>query len=394
MQIEKFQYMMKKFFSARWKALITAMALCLPLTAVQADLIKMKDVAGREIQLEQPAQRIILADSRILQALQLVKPENTFQSVIALDDALKTKAPDLYNLYTKSYPQLAKLPVFQNPLLTDFSVEKAIMLHPDLIIFDVAAEKKLASSGAMEQLAALKIPVAFTDFRLHPLTNSTVSIRLLGQALGNKQAAEDYIQFYQSRLDMIRQRTASLRDEQRPSVFIERHAGMTGEECCFTYGAGSFGEFIQLAGGKNIGSTLFKGKNGVMSLEQLISSNPDMYLMTGADWGSTYHQSIGVPLGYNADRALSQQRMQKLMERQGISVLKAAQDKQVMAVYHQYYDNPMNVLAVEAIAKFLHPDLFTDLDPQADIQMVHEKFMHQPFNGTFWLMLPTPQTQP
>ena len=378
---------MKKIFSVCWKTLIAATALALPLFSAQADVITMKDVSGRDIQLEQPAKRIILADSRALQALQLVQPDSAFQSIIALDDSLKTKAPDLYALYMKAQPQLAKLPVFQNPFMTDFSVEKAITLHPDLIIFDAGVEKKLESSGAMQQLAALNIPVAFIDFRLHPLTNTTTSIRLLGKALGNEKAAEDYIQFYQARLNKIKQRTSALTNAQRPNVFIERHAGMTGEECCFTYGAGSFGEFIQVAGGNNIGSKLFKGKNGVMSLEQLITSNPDAYLMTGADWGSTYHQSIGVPLGYNADRALSLKRMQNLLKRQGISVLKSTQDQRVMTVYHQYYDNPMNILAVEAIAKFLHPDLFADLDPQADIQMVHEKFMHQPLKGVFWLAL-------
>jgi len=379
---------MKKFFPSSWKSLLAAVALCLPLTTVQAEVIKMKDVAGRDIQLEHPAKRIILADSRALQALQLVQPDNPFQSVIALDDSLKTKAPDLYSLYMKSQPQLAKLPVFQNPYMSDFSVEKAIVLNPDLIIFDAGVEKKLVGSGAMKQLAALNIPVAFIDFRLHPLANTTISIRLLGQALGNKKAAEDYIQFYQSRLDSITQRTASLTAAQRPKVFIERHAGMTGEECCFTYGAGSFGEFIRVAGGDNIGSALFKGKNGVMSLEQLIASNPDAYLMTGADWGNTYHQSIGVPLGYHADRDLSLKRIQALLTRQGVNVLNATKEQRVMAVYHQFYDSPLNVLVVEAIAKFLHPELFGDLDPQADIQMVHEKFMQQPLNGLFWLALP------
>ncbi|MGX6610263.1 ABC transporter substrate-binding protein [Enterobacter kobei] len=284
-------------------------------------------------------------------------------------------------------PVAIQLPVFQNPYFSDFSVERAIVLNPDLIIFDVGVQRKLAESGALTQLGAIGIPVAFIDFRLHPLTNTTTSIRLLGQALGKEKAAENYIQFYQNRLTLIKQRTASLSDSQRPRVFIERHAGMTGEECCFTYGSGSFGEFIQVAGGNNLGSAFFAGKNGTLSLEQLIASNPETYLLTGADWGDTYQQSMGIPLGYDADKNLAQQRMKHLLARKGISILSAVQNHRVMAVYHQFYDSPLNILVVEAIAKFLHPKLFDDIEPQTDSEAIHTNMLKQPLNGMMWLSL-------
>ncbi|HHD2904702.1 ABC transporter substrate-binding protein [Enterobacter kobei] len=377
--------MIKRILScARWWIATTIIIFC-SLTPVQAGT--MTDAAGRTIVLKHPAKRIIFADSRALQALQLVDPDNPFDTVIAWDDSLKTKAPDLYALYNKNWPQLAKLPVFQNPYFSDFSVERAIVLNPDLIIFDVGVQRKLAESGALTQLGAIGIPVAFIDFRLHPLTNTTTSIRLLGQALGKEKAAENYIQFYQNRLTLIKQRTASLSDSQRPRVFIERHAGMTGEECCFTYGSGSFGEFIQVAGGNNLGSAFFAGKNGTLSLEQLIASNPETYLLTGADWGDTYQQSMGIPLGYDADKNLAQQRMKHLLARKGISILSAVQNHRVMAVYHQFYDSPLNILVVEAIAKFLHPKLFDDIEPQTDSEAIHTNMLKQPLNGMMWLSL-------
>ena len=258
-------------------------------------------------------------------------------------------------------------------------------MKPDLIIFDAGVKKKLEESRVLEQLTKIGVPVVFIDFRLHPLTNTVPSIRLLGQALGNEQQTEGFLHFYQSRIDMINQRVATLTDQQKPKVFIERHAGMTGEECCFTYGKGSVGEFIQTAGGVNLGSALFAGKSGTINLEQLITSKPDAYLMTGADWSSSFKESIGVPLGYNADAALSAQRLDKLMARNGVNVLDSIKQHRVLAVYHQYYDSPLNIFAIEAIAKFLHPELFKDLDPQADLDMVHKEFLHQPSKGLFWL---------
>jgi iron complex transport system substrate-binding protein len=66
-------------------------------------------------------------------------------------------------------------------------------------------------------------------------------------------------------------------------------------------------------------------------------------------------------------------------------VLDSIKQHRVLAVYHQYYDSPLNIFAIEAIAKFLHPELFKDLDPQADLERVHKEFLHQPSKGLFWL---------
>ena len=369
------------------KSLSALLLLCLgSLTAsALAQPITLTDVTGREVVLPKPAERVILADSRALQALQIVTPADPFKSIIAWDNSLKTKAPDLFALYRKTYPQLDKLPMLENAYLSDFSVEKTVTMRPDLIIFDAGVQARLAESGVLTQLGKIGIPVVFIDFRLHPLTNTVPSIRLLGQALDGEKRAETFISFYQSRLDMINKRVSTLSEAQKPRGFIERHAGMTGEECCFTFGKGSFGEFIDVAGGVNLGSALFAGKSGTINLEQLITSKLDAYLLTGADWSDTFKQSIGVPLGYNADAALSAQRLTQLMARNGVNLLEPVKKGRVMAIYHQYYDSPLNLFAIEAIAKFLHPQLFDDLDPQADLERVHKEFLAQPYHGLFWL---------
>lgn len=160
---------------------------------------------------------------------------------------------------------------------------------------------------------------------------------------------------------------------------------MTGNECCSTFGKGSFGQFIAEAGGNNVGSQLFPEMGGEINVEQLISSNPDFYLMTGADWSRGHKGSVAVPLGYNTDTATTHEKLTHLMGRTGISILKSVQGKKVMAVYHQFYDSPLNVVAVEAIAKFLHPELFADLDPQADLEMIHQKYTAIDYSGVFWV---------
>ncbi len=349
--------------------------------------ITVTDIAGREVTVNAPVSRVMLADSRVLVALNILHPQSPLKGIIAWDDALIKKAPDLSAAYSKKFPELSKIPVFPNPYTTDFSVEKALVAQPDLLIFDIGLQSKLTESGTLSLLEKSGLPVIFIDFRQYPLKNTMPSMTLLGQVFGEPQQAEAFNQFYQQRLDLIRSKVATLDKGQRPSVFIERAAGISGEDyCCKTFGNGNFGEFVEIAGGNNLGSQWFStGMGGEINEEQLIHSNPDYYLMTAADWDSTRKGSSSVPLGYMGDKAKSQARLTKLMERPKLRSLSAYQNKQVLALYQQYYDTPFNIIAVEAIAKFLHPNLFTELDPQADSDYLHKTFTALEGDGVFWV---------
>ncbi|HEC2573607.1 TroA family protein [Raoultella ornithinolytica] len=115
-------------------------------------------------------------------------PDNPFAQLIARDNPLKTKAPDLDSLYLAKSPQLKQLPMLGNAYLTDFSVERAVQMQPDLNVFDFGVRGKLKESRVLDLLAAIGIPVVFIDFRLRPLTNSVTSKRLLGKVLGGGDA--------------------------------------------------------------------------------------------------------------------------------------------------------------------------------------------------------------
>jgi len=347
--------------------------------------IKVTDVAGREVTLNSPAKRVILADGRALLALNVLHPQDPLENIIAWDNSLKVKAPDIFEAYSKKFPQASKIQMFENPYSSDFNVEQAVVMQPDLVIFDLGILPKLKSSGVLSQLEKIGIPVLIIDFRQQPLVNTIPSMKLLGEVFDQQERADAYIKFYQQRMDLVEQRIATLQPNQRPSVFIERSAGIRPGECCNTFGKGSYGQFIEAAGGDNIGSKLFPEMGGQVNMEQIITANPDYYLMTGGDWGRSQRKTESVPLGYVADKASSQQKFDALLNRTGINVLPAIKNKRVMAIYHQFYDSPFNFLAVEAIAKFLHPTLFTDIDPQADIESVHRDYTALDSSGVFWL---------
>ncbi|WP_340614553.1 ABC transporter substrate-binding protein [Xenorhabdus thailandensis] len=367
------------------KYFLSALFILLPIYA-QAEKITVEDIVGREVTVNTPVKRAILADSRMVIALNILHPSEPLKGIAAWDNALEKKSPDLATAYEKKFPQLSKIPVFPNPYTSDFNVEKAMMYKPDLVIFDIGLKSKLDNSNTINLLEKIGVPVIFIDFRQHPLSNTVPSMRLLGKVFKQEENANKFIQFYESRLSIINKRIAALSPKQIPRVFIERHAGMLGtENCCNTFATNSFGEFVTTAGGNNMGSKWFSGMGGKINEEQLLATNPDYYLMTVADWDTVHSNSQSVPLGYTGELATSEKRFQKLLSRPKLKILKSYREKRVMAIYHQYYDTPFNIIAVEAIAKWLHPDLFKDIDPNADNTYVHQTFTALDGSGVFWI---------
>ena len=81
---------------------------------------------------------------------------------------------------------------------------------------------------------------------------------------------------------------------------------------------------------------------------------------------------------------LARQSLQRSLQRPQIRNLQAVQQGRAFAIWHHFYNSPFNVAAVQAMAKWLHPTLFADLDPRQTLQEMHRRF--QPFDvqGEYW----------
>ncbi|HHB1778790.1 TPA: ABC transporter substrate-binding protein, partial [Serratia odorifera] len=94
----------------------------------------------------------------------------------------------------------------------------------------------------------------------------------------------------------------------------------------------------------------------------------------------------GVGPGADVDEA--EKRLQALMMRPAFKTLPVAHNGNVHAIWHQFYDSPYQFVAIQAIAKWLHPELFKDLDPDATFREFHQKFLPLPYKPGYWVSLP------
>jgi iron complex transport system substrate-binding protein len=224
--------------------------------------------------------------------------------------------------------------------------------------------------------------VLFLDFFSQPFENLETSLRVLGQVTGRTGQAERFIEMRRSRLRRIVERLRGARPP-RPNVFVEAHAGIS-EDCCNSPGKGNIGDYVELVGGHNIGADVLPGPTGRLNLEYVLSRDPDVYVATG---GPHLERTGGLVLGegYTPERARAA--LRAMAARRGIAELGAVRRGRTYGLSHQLLNSPLDILAVEVLAKWIHPELFADLDPGATLARINAEFLAVPLEGTYWVSL-------
>ncbi|SMO82614.1 ABC transporter substrate-binding protein [Paracoccus laeviglucosivorans] len=357
------------------RPILAAVLIALAGTA-QAD-VTATDILGRQVTLPEPAHRIVLGEGRHLSVLGLMHDDPV--ALVAGWRLDKPLDPPTLDAYRAKFPAIDAIKSV-GAGNRDLSVEAVIALQPDLVVLTVIDQNDPKMTVARQQLEAAGIPVAFVDFFSHPQENTVPSLRILGALTGADARADEFVKFYESHMNRIRERLA---DAPRPRVFMHVHAAPVN--CCSTVGPGVFHDFVTTAGGQNIGAEAVQGVLGNVSLEYLIGADPDFYIATG---GTHMAARGGLVLGPQVDAEDAQASFDKLIAAPGISSLRAVQDGHAAGVWHLFNDSPIHIVLIEYLAKTFHPDLFEDLDPMATMRQIEATFSPVEVPGSWWV---TPQ---
>lgn len=369
-------------------AFSTAMlALALAASPALAEKISVTDLAGRTVEVEPNPSRVVLGEGRMLYSIAPLDRENPFQRVVGWKDDLINYDPDAWRKYEERFPQARDIANLGNPYDAEYSLEKLIALDAELVVMNLGDLLKTQESGILEKLEKAGISAIFIDFRQNPTENTIPSLLLLGKVLDRRKEAAEFIDFYNEQMSIVTGRLAGVSDDDKPLVFIETAAGYDPGECCRTFGSANLGRLVDLAGGINWGTRKFPGYGGMVNLEAIFTDDPDVIIGTGANWSEARPSTEAVLFGYEADDADIQKRLAALAGRKGWPELSAVKNKRFYSVYHQFYNSPYHFVAMQAFAKWFHPDLFADVDPEANFRAVHDRFLPIDYSGRFWAAL-------
>ena len=350
------------------------------------------DLLGRQIQVRIPVRRVILGEGRQLYLVAALDTANPLRRIVGWRKDLIQSDPDTYAAYLRRYPEIAKVPTFGGFEDGTFDIEQAISQQPDVIILNIEAQHATEDARYIEKLDALGIPVVYVDFRNNPMQNTEPTMRLFGQLFGEDARAEAFIAFRNQQIRRVTD-VIEARQPPRPKVFIERIGGYT-DDCCLSFGNENFGRFVELAGGHNIASAIIPNTFGQLNAEQVIVADPAQVIVTSANWQAFAPGGHWVGVGPGADLAEARRKLQWFTQRPAYAGIKAQQTGDFHAVWHQFYNSPYQFIAIQQLAKWFHPELFADLDPDATFREFHERFLPVPYEPGYFVSLKPTQGQP
>ena len=349
-----------------------------------AQSFTVTDVAGREVSFEKPVERVILGEGRMLYAVAPLEREDPFARIVGWRNDLKNNDSGGYDAYVEKFPKGKDIPFLGN--LTDgtLQTETVVNLKPDLLLLPIGNKEAADEVKLEEMLSGIGVKIVYIDFREHILANTEPSLKILGKLFGHEDRADAVAAYWKEQMARV---TDKLKEANppKPTVFMYRAAGLV--ECCGTFGPDNFGLMVDWAGGHNLGSDFLPGYTGSMNPEQVVASKPDVVVVTGANWSNTKDAKDFVSVGPNAAVGADDSRkaLNALMENPAFTNSPAVANGNVHAIWHQFYTSPYQFVAVQQMAKWFHPDLFADLDPDATFREFHETFLPIAYQPGYWL---------
>jgi iron complex transport system substrate-binding protein len=346
------------------------------------------DLAGRRVALRTPVRRVILGEGRQLYLVAALDTGDPLQRLVGWRPDLAQADPDTYAQYLAKFPKLAGLPVFGRVEDGGFDIERAIALQPDLIILNLEHQRASDDARLIDKLAAAGIAVVYVDFRHRPVENTEPTLRLLGTLFDRSERAEALIAFRAAQLRRVTDVIAA-RQPARPRVFIERGGGYS-PDCCMTFGDENFGRYVEMAGGRNIAKALLPGTFGHLNPEQVLAADPQHVVVTSANWEAYMPGGPWIGVGPGADLHEAARKLQGFTQRPAYTGTAAQRDRRFHAIWHQFYNSPYQFVAVQHLARWFHPELFADLDPDAAFRELHERFLPVPYRPGYAVSLAEP----
>ena len=353
----------------RWLVL-SACLLLISIGASKAE-ITLTDIAGREVIIAAPAKRILLAESWHYPALAILD-KDAARRVIGIGG-------NPGDLLPETVRDLSDKPRLGSVWGRTFSIEKALELKPDLMIADAGFGGLPPEITAA--FAKIGVPIVYVDFRDDPVKNTPASIKITGRAIGAEQKAAEFLDFYHHHIERITDRL-KMPGLARPRLLIMARG--SGGRCCFATPDSGVTAYFGGLGFTNIANAMVRSSGSgpvQLSLEYIVASDPEIFVAKAVTQGpdSLFGQPRSLTQGVAS--------LEKLRLEPGLRDLSAVRSGRVHAIDLSLMVSPLNFVVFEALAKWVHPELFADIDPQATLDEINRRFLKTPLKGPFWVSL-------
>lgn len=321
--------------------------------------ITVEDELGRKVTFSSSPQRIVVLT---IYPAEVICALNAGDRIVGICNPQNEYLPELHN----------KQSVGNSSVTPD--LEKILELKPDLVIAYQWTKKDV-----INELGKSHIPVLC--FRGWTFAELKFYTKEMGILLGKQERAEELWQFIQTKMDLIEARTKNLPLNQQPQVFCEAvipyQSTSVGKKPMDTpWGTyqsdTSEDTTLLLAGGINcVGRQPVRTL--ILSAEWVLQKDPDIIIKVPRP-----NPSIATP----STEAMQDVRTE-IIEREGLKEVAAVKSGRVYVIHSSLCAGPRQIIGLCYYARWLHPELFPDLDPQSIHKEMLEKFWGVKLQGTW-----------
>ena len=331
-----------------------------PLDFIQIKLIivgKEKELSfvcdplrGKDATINKPVGRIVVLTRNSAEAIRILQAGN---KVVGLGSDITNG----YKIYFSDF--ISTVPCVGSWYNVD--IEAILNVKPDIVLVWTGhpdpgvLEKKLQGTGVV---------VVRMDF-CEPDEMMENEFKKLGYVLDKEEEAKEFIDFYKHYMDKITERTERLSEDDKPRVMVAFGDNLYTAES--PYGGH---KMCVAAGGTNIAAGLSETGYAKVDPEWIIQQNPDIIVQWPAK-----------SAGYESDDTTDvEKQLEEIMNRPGWEGITAVKKDKVYLVAGPIWSSPACFIGIAYFAKWFHPDLFEDLDPQAVHQEYVTRFQRIDFN--------------
>ena len=334
------------------------------------------DMAGRQVTLSTNINKIVLIRSMDVYYMSAILGKDFDKKVVALGLGFKDSDIDGYKKYSEVM-DMDKIKSLGSIYDDAISLESVVNLDADLIVVDT----QFKSKSCVNKMIEAGLPVVFTDMNSDPFHGVQKSMSMLGEMLGEGDKVKKMVDDANTKTDSVLARVDKLlkAGTKRPKLYFEC-GNVTPSEIGGTRGdtSNGWGYLWDKLGADNIG--VGQGSNP-MNPEIVLTANPDLIVIGGANWDPN---ADIMRMGYYVTKEQASEHLGEYAEkRAGWSDLSAIKNKRLYSVHFNYTVYPYNFCGVEAMAKFLFPDEFKDLNPEKDREEFFNKYMPVKYSGLF-----------
>ncbi|MBW2635913.1 MAG: ABC transporter substrate-binding protein [Deltaproteobacteria bacterium] len=308
---------------------------------------------GKPVTIKKPVERMIVLSTYGTEAVRSLKSADR---IIGVPTYTVTE-------HAQFFPELVELPTIGSGFKPD--IEKVIELDPDMVIAYATSPKpeefedKLPESVTVVHLDFSRADLMIEDFAK------------LGYILGKRDEAEEIADFYREFDSSINEQIGKLSEDEKPGVYIESIWNSESEYKAIGKNSGT-DNAVTMAGGVNIADF---DDYKTIDAEWVIAQDPDVIIaqvFTGMGCGYEHDE----PSGLKAVR-------QSIMNRPELAGVTAVKENRVYCISIQVTTKPRYFIGVAYMAKWLHPELFEDLDPHAVNEEYLERYQGVPYQGIY-----------